>query len=150
MTQETNSFITKEVTDKVFSMIEQLAGVFGSTSSEIWKIYVIQSYRLAAGEFLAVLFCLFMIVVYFKIRKFLITNLKSEYDTELEEYPRDYDKMKTNKEYSSNVLGTNIIFAIFVLITTICFVVQLNDMIGYLINPEYYAIENVVKTFIKK
>lgn len=143
MTQETNSIVdsvlTKEVTDKVFSMMEQLAGVFGSTSSEIWRIYVIQSYRLAAGEFLAALTCLIFIVVSFKVKNMIIILLKEGHADARHQY-----------ELGGNIIGTNVVFAIIVTIASICFVVQLNDMIGYLINPEFYAIQNVVGTFTKK
>ena len=143
MTQETNSIVdsvlTKEVTDKVFSMIEQLAGVFGSTSSEIWRIYVIQSYRLAAGELLVVLFCLFFMVICFKVKNMIIAFAVAR-----------NNPLHDSNELSGNIVGTNVIFAIIITIVSICFVVQLNDMIGYLINPEFYAIQNVVGTFTKK
>jgi ABC-type uncharacterized transport system permease subunit len=128
-----------DVADKALDMLGGAVGTVSETlkklGPEVWRIMIIQQYANAARMIVGPLFALIAsIIIYFSLRKAttpIVTDRSKNIDG-------DSDDMETFKKVMRFI--TYIVPCICALIVAI----QLSDAIAMLINPEYYALKDLL------
>lgn len=134
-----------DVSDKALDMLGAAVGTVAETlkkiGPEVWRIMVFQQYanagRMLAGPFFALIAS---IIIYFSLRK-ATTPIEGDREKNIEE---DSDDLKTFKKVMRFI--TYLVPCICALICA----VQLSDAIAMVINPEYYALKDLLNLMTGK
>lgn len=128
-----------DVADKALDMLGSAVGTVAETlkkiGPEVWRIMIIQQYANAARMLAGPLFALIAsVVIYFSLRK-ATTPISRDREKNVEE---DSDDMKNFKRVMRFI--TYVVPCICALI----FAIQLSNGIAMIINPEYYALKDLL------
>ncbi|OGZ07085.1 MAG: hypothetical protein A3C93_01665 [Candidatus Lloydbacteria bacterium RIFCSPHIGHO2_02_FULL_54_17] len=130
-----------DVADRALSMVEnvtaQLSNTLSKVAPEVWRIMIRQQYAKAAMATivpLGTLFAIFIVVAY--IRKYW--------------RPDNGDTFSDDDEKWGYIWVTRIIPGVLLLLNGLWLFNRMSDAIAYLINPEYYAIQDLLRMLLTR
>jgi hypothetical protein len=133
-----------EVADKALDLsskyIGQAAAVIEKAAPRVWEVMVRQQYAKALGELVGPLITILTIILFSSITR----SIWKPRDPTEDFFTRDWFT-----ERGMRGLLTAFIPGVVVVICSITFASRFADSVMYLINPEYYAIKDLVQLLLK-
>ena len=131
-----------DVADKALDMatgfVTQISASMQKVAPEVWRIMIMQQYAKAIGDLVLPLGLVLMVIIYaFVARK----KWKLA-----EDQNNDWKDSEHNWHFAVTACLPLVLGAIF----AICTVVALSDSIKYLVNPEYYAVKDLLTMLLNR
>jgi hypothetical protein len=119
--------------------VASVANSIQKIAPHLWRIMIVQQYTKAIGDLVVPFGCLIIAIGYlFIIRKKWALYPKDQRTIKV------YESNYATTEWVCQVIFRQILAPAVVVITSLFFLAYLSESIKYIINPEYYAVKDIL------
>ncbi len=119
--------VVNEIINKMESAIQILSAKLGIASEQLWTILVKQAYICAIQNVIAIVIIIILSISWYLFAKYWVKRMN----------------MEGSDQWDGVIIGSGVVAILAFLIGGI----HLSRLIGYLINPEYYALSKILAQF---
>lgn len=124
--------VVNGIVNKMESAIQILSAKLGVASEQLWTILVKQAYICAIQNVIAIVIIIILSTSWYLFAKYWIKRMNMEGSDQWD-----------NDGIAGVIIGSGVVAVLAFLIGGI----HLSQLIGYLINPEYYALSKILAQF---
>lgn len=128
----------KEAIKELMPYLEKAAEQLGTTAQYLWSLQVKQAYVTGVSYLIQYLFWLGLFYGFYRLCKFMYVKYEGKFTMQNPEY-------KYVKDYILTDLGWMIPLGILLAIVFIAFSPSINTVLTLFVNPEYWALNEVVR-----